>query len=213
MKLQTTQLLVLLFLTLPLFSQEEDRYNRFSAEAGIGVHVPLAPNEFISRSNYVSLGHTEIGLRYMFNQKLGLKLAFANNRFRDQDNSDLGINYNRIGIQAHYNLGRLLLPYYIYNKVAFFGHAGVSYARASPVKENFSEQTGTLSFGLKPQVKITDRISLFADGSYNFNFKQHYSYSGQLLSPDYQDQMGSFSTLSFGVIFNLGNKKHHADWY
>lgn len=23
----------------------------------------------------------------------------------------------------------------------------------------------------------------------------------------------SFSTLNFGVIFNLGNKKHHADWY
>lgn len=81
------------------------------------------------------------------------------------------------------------------------------------MKESFSEQTGTLSFGFKPQVKITDRISVFADGSYNFNFKQHYSYSGQLLSPDFEDQMGSFSTLSFGVIFNLGNKKHHADWY
>lgn len=111
MKFTTINLLLVFFLAFPLFSQEEDRYNKFSAEAGIGLHVPLAPNEFISRSNYVSLGHTEIGLRYMHNQKLGVKLAYANNRFRDKDNSDFGINYNRIGIEAHYNLGRLLLPY------------------------------------------------------------------------------------------------------
>ncbi len=213
MKLQLAIVTASLFFSVNIFAQEAERFNKLAIEVGAGLHVPFSPNEFISRSNYVNMGHAEIGLRYMFNQNFGVKLNYANNRFRNKNNNDEGINYNRIGLDAYYNAGRLFLPHYIINKATVFTHLGLGYTRASPVNESFSEQTGNLNFGLRPQVRITNQFAAFVDGSFNMVFKQHYSYSGQLLSQEFKDQTGSFGTLSIGIIFYPGSHRHHADWY
>lgn len=212
MHLKKSIFILFLLVTFSTYSQKE-KFNKTSIEVGTGLHVPLAPNDKISRSNYVNFGSFEIGFRYMFNQKLGAKLKYAYNGFRDKNDTDTGINNNTIAVEGFYNVGRLVLPYYIYNKATIFFHTGVGYTRATALGINVTEQTGNINFGFRPQVKINDWFSVFADGNYNLVFKQHYSYSGELLSPDYEDQNGSFATLNFGVIFSLGKNKHHVDWY
>jgi OOP family OmpA-OmpF porin len=213
MKLQLAIVTVFLFLCVSSFAQKIERFNKLSIEVGGGIQVPFSPSEFISRTNYINFGHAEIGLRYMFNQNLGVKLNYTNNRFRNKDNIDEGINYNKIGVDAYYNTGRLFLPHYIITKATVFTHAGLGYTRASPVNENFSEQTGNFNIGIRPQVKITNQFAAYVDGTYNMAFKQHYSYSGQLLSQEFKDQTGSFATISIGLIFYPGSNKRHSDWY
>lgn len=212
MYIKNSILILLLASTFSTFAQEE-KFNKTSIEIGAGLHVPFSPNDKISRSNYVNFGNFEIGFRYMFNQNIGAKLKYAYNGFRDKNDTNTGINNNTIAVEGYYNVGRLVLPYYIYNKATLFFHTGVGYTRSSPLGKNITEQTGNLNFGFRPQVKINKWFSVFADGSYNMVFKQHYSYSGELLSQDYEDQNGSFATLNFGVIISLGKNNRHADWY
>lgn len=213
MKLQLLIVAILLFTYTKTTAQDSDKFNTVAIEVGAGLQVPFSPNNFISRSKYISLGHAEIGLRYMFNRNVGLKINYANNRFRNIDNNEEGVNFNKIGLDAYYNLGRLILPYYIHDKATVFAHTGVGYTRASPLNETFSEQIGSFNIGFRPQVKLTNQFAAYIDGTINMNFKQHYSYSGQLISQAFEDNTGSFATLSIGVIFYPGNKRNHADWY
>ncbi|PKP25949.1 MAG: hypothetical protein CVU03_05385 [Bacteroidetes bacterium HGW-Bacteroidetes-2] len=206
-------LLTLLLLTASISFAQNDKFNSFSFEIGYGLHAPLSPGDKTSRSNFVGLGNFEVGARYQITQKLGLKVAYNNNHFEDKNNADSGVDYNRVSVEAVYNLGRHVLPYYIYENVGVLAHAGFGYARAKPLALRSAEQTGNFIFGFRPQVKLSERFALYADGSYIVNFKQHYSFSGILLSPDFQDKTGSFATLSFGVMLYLGDGRRHADWY
>ncbi|MBA3987323.1 MAG: outer membrane beta-barrel protein [Flavobacteriales bacterium] len=205
-------LILLLFSAIISFGQD-DKFNAFSLEIGYGIHAPLAPGDLTDRSNYLGFSHFKIGGRYQITQKIGVKLSYANDRFTDKENDNLGITYNRVGLEGIYNIGRHILPYYIYENVGLLAHAGIGYSRAKPVDKRSSEQTGNFTIGLRPQVKITERIALYGDGTYVMNFKQHYSYSGILLTPDYQDKTGSFATFSIGVMVYLGDMRRHADWF
>ncbi len=202
----------LLFVSVTLTAQEET-FNRISASVGYGLHAPLSPGDKTDRSEFAGFGHFEVGLGYYFTKDFGVKVSYANDAFRDKNDSDLGINYNRIGLSAQYNLGKLVLPYYVYERVGIIAHTGIGYSRAKPVSQTSAEQTGNFTLGLRPQVKITERIAFFADGTYVVNFKQQYAFSGALFSPDFEDKTGSFATLSFGFVFYLGEQARHAEWY
>ncbi len=206
-------ILILLLLTATISFAQDEKFNPFSIEMGYGLHAPLSPGDKTNRSNYLGLGHFEIGGRYQITQKIGIKLSYANDRFTDKENDNLGITYNRVGLEGVYNIGRHILPYYIYENVGILAHAGLGYSRAKPVDKRSSEQTANFTIGLRPQVKITERIALYVDGTYILNFKQHYAYSGALLTPDFQDKTGSFGTISLGLMFYLGDKSRHADWF
>ena len=64
------------------------------------------------------------------------------------------------------------------------GRVGVGVTFAKPETISGTEHIGTATIGLTPQVKLSERISLYSDIAFAFRFKQHYGFDGVLLNND-----------------------------
>lgn len=190
------------------------RFNQFSIEAGAG--YVLAGNHYNDSydSNFSGFRHVDLGVRYMINENYGVRLTYANDRFLQSNGSKVGINYNKVGVDGIYNLGRLIdLAYNSNENVGLLGHVGVGYTKASPLSGEKTERIGNISFGITPQFKIGENTVFFTDLSANLNMKQHYGFDGGLNYGGDKTFMGSHYNLTFGLMIYLGQNRYHADWY
>ncbi len=220
-------LIFLLFFVELLFSQR--KYNRFSIEAGYGFNIPITPKDDITASDYILPNHIDLGVRYMFDEYFGFKLHYANDRFRDKKNKNIGNGYHRLGIEAVYNLSnRLDLLNNNFN-ILFHAGIGVTYAfpesirrfknggeftfELTPYNTKRYERIGNLIFGLTPQFRLSDDMALTFDMVYIINTQQQYSYSGELLYINRKKVQGNFVNFTVGLQFYLGKERRHADWY
>ncbi len=196
------------------FAQLDKRYNSFSVELGAGIHAPIAPTKGIQRSKYIALRQFEISGRYMFDQTFGLKAHYSFNGFQNPDAKEMTLNYHRIGIEGVANLSNLLnVNYPLREHFGILFHTGVGITFADPYSTKGTDHLGHIIMGVKPQVKLSEKFSVYGDVSWVVNFKQHYDYNGRLMNSNYDAENGFFMNLSVGVIMNLGSKKYHADWY
>ena len=208
-------LLTLLLTVLVSYSQDKT-YNQFSFEASYGQSQPISPknNSGYDVKTFSGFKHFEVGGRYMFNQKYGVKLSYGFDKFQQEEFSDLSVTNHKIGAEMVFNLSHLLN--FHFSKLRNFQiqtHTGFGITFAQPSSINDYEHIGNFIIGMTPQIKITDRIAIITDLSYNFIFKQHYYYSGVLIDPEFESVTGSFINISFGLQFYLGSNGYHADWY
>lgn len=216
-------LLSLLCVTVSQAQFNSKPYNQFSIESGLGYSMPMSGVSVDDEGSLGSLGHFNAGLRYMFNQDFGTKFTLQYDAFRD---GDAGSNHFRFNLEAYYNVGNLFdLTFKTYETVALYMHAGVGIGIVSSVVDgdsviipNESERQGQAIIGISPRFRISEKISLFTDFSYFAVFKQHIYYNGLSFQPesaaDFEAGQGaSHMTFSIGLVFNLGNRRYHADWY
>lgn len=205
-------LLLLLFLGETITAQE-DAFNRFSLEVTTGIHIPMSPSNEISNSDFIAFKQFQLAGRYMFSEKLGLKALYGFNQFTDPDQTQNGISFNRIGVEGVVNVGKLLnINYTIRERLALLAHggAGLTFAKAS--SQNNTDHIGNILLGLTAEIKLSNRFSLLTDATYIANFRQHHYYNGAPL-PNGNYQTGSLLNLSVGIMYSLGSKEIHADWY
>ena len=192
----------------------QSNYNKYSLELAFGYTSPVQPYLSNYNSNFASFNHIDIGGRYMFSEKFGVKLEYVNDRFVSDTDASAGTYFNRFGAQLVYNLGKDLdLLYWTNESFGLLTHAGVGYTRSTVKKLKVTEQIGSAVIGIAPQLKINDRSALFLDFSAVFNFKQHYRFDGSLISPDYVPTIGNHYNITLGIILYIGENRLHNDWY
>ena len=207
-------LLTFLLVAFVSYSQEET-YNKFSIETAYGLSQPLSPknNSGYDVKTFSGFRHFEIGGRYMLNQKYGVKLSYGFDKFQQEDFSNLSVTNHKIGAEVVFNLSHLLNFHFSKRRnFQIQSHTGLGVTFSRPSSISNTEHIGNLIIGLTPQFKISNRIAIIADLSYNYIFKQHYYYSGVLIDPQYESVSGSFVNISFGLQFYLGENNFHADW-
>lgn len=192
----------------------QSNYNKLSLEFSSGYTSPVQPFLSATNSNFSSLNHINIGGRYMFSEKFGVRVEYVNDRFVDNNDIFSGTYFNRFGAQLVYNLGKDLdLLYITKENFGLLTHAGVGYTRSTIKKLQVTEQIGSAVIGFTPQYKISDRTALFLDFSSVFNFKQHYRYDGSLISPDFVPTVGNHYNITLGIMLYIGERRMHNDWY
>ena len=215
--------IALLTLLLTAFSShsQDDTYNKFSIEAAYGLSQPFSPKNNLVVSTgenydvktFSGFRHFEIGGRYMMNQKYGVKLSYGFDKFQQEDFSDLSVTNHKVGAEMVFNISHLLnLKFTDRGILQVQTHTGFGITFSRPSSIDNTEHIGNFIIGMTPQIKITDRIAIVTDLSYNFIFKQHYYYSGELIDPQYESVTGSFMNISLGLQFYLGRNEFHADW-
>jgi OOP family OmpA-OmpF porin len=171
-----------IFLLFSFFGFSQSNYNNFSLELSTGYTGAIKPYLTRYESGFSGFNNINIAGRYMFSEKFGVRLEYVNDRFVTTSDSKVGTYFNRFGAQVVYNIGKDLDLVYLTNEtIGFLTHAGVGYTLSKPVETNFTEHIGSLVIGISPQVKLNDKIALFADFSSVANFKQHYRFDGSLL--------------------------------
>ena len=207
-----------IFLLVLLFSgfaiAQQGNYNRLSLELTTGIHIPLKPAAGIARAKYVGFKQFELGARYMFSEKFGIKGHYAYNNFSDPNNSSQGILFNRFGLEGVVNIGKLLnVNYNIRDKVGMLVHAGPGITFAIPESNENVDHMGNLIVGLTGQIRLSERFALLGDLSHISNFSQQYGYNGILLGANNNSNTGSFLNVSIGLMYSIGSKRYHSDWY
>ena len=209
-------LAAMLTLGVATYAQEETTsvdYNRFSIEANGG--FSKANNPFAT-GYYTDIAplHVDLGVRYMFNTKFGLRLQAGYDDMKGNSESvDFKTNYKNINLQGVVNVGRLL-EFETWTKtlnVQF--HTGLGYGIADGDKFNDSDDSVSFIVGLTGQVRLSDRFALNADFSmYNLTGLDGHTWDGSTGNPEVRGFDATLYNASIGIAYYLGKNDKHADW-
>ena len=203
----------------------QDDFNKWSLEISGGFNKPMAPLTPGFLSPTLNLGHADLGLRYMFNEKFGTKLDFGFGSFSEAKGGDsqspaFSTNYHRINLQGVANLGRIMGWESFSKRVNLLGHFGAGMGQVRPQENQFNDfDDNVYNFiaGLTTQVKLGERVALTGDISTILNGRQTVSFDGASIigpaDPGFYGTNGTWWTGTLGLSFYLGSKASHADWY
>lgn len=208
---------VILLLTITANAQKNE-YNQWSVELEAGVHKPaepFAPSYFTSTP---SLWQGGLGVRYMMNEKFGIKLDAGYNNITNSDGSqEFETNYFRTSLQGVINLGNVLDFRSFTKSFNLLAHGGMGYSLNTPKSPNDfdkGDQMLNLIVGLTPQIKLTNNLALTGDLSMVNHIRQSVTWDGTQ-SSNSRGLNGKHMLVnaSVGLTFYLGKNAIHADWY
>jgi OmpA-OmpF porin, OOP family len=227
---------ILLTLTINSFSQitifkrlENDSINRWSLDINIGQSKGIAPyTQGYYSSNpeqyfgSFAVNHLEIGGRYMFTPKVGLKFGYGFDQLKNNSNTKslpFKLNMHHISVEGVVNLARLFELQKGLDRLGFLFHGGLELSRMTPMQPNtvsaqnynISEYNGGLKYGITPTYRITDKIALMGDISFLTNYRQHFAWDG-FYSNDNNNLGGSLISYSGGMSISIGDDNMHGDW-
>lgn len=196
-------------------SKTTSDYNKWSIELGAGVNKPLRPMKSGYYSKTPDFLSAQAGVRYMFNNKFGLQANAGYNEFTEAGSSlPFKSEMWSYGLDGVVNLGNVLDFSTWTNTFGLLAHAGASYSTLKgkePVKSGTDEMI-TLNLGLKPQIRLGNRVALFLDATLHGNVRQDLGFEGQSRGSSVRGFNGYFMTTTAGISIYLGGDDKHADW-
>ena len=204
-----------------LISSQENVSNKFSLDYNFGITNPFSAISKDYYTNYLGFFHTDLGLRYMFKEQLGVKLDLGLDRFQ---NDKFGLYseslpfkslYFRCDIQGVVNVGKILHFEDWTKRIGLIAHSGIGYSQTfgdSTTNNSGARLTDHMFnfiLGFSPQVKLTNRIALNLDLSMISNMYQSYNFD---LKNNASSKYGMVSNISVGGSYYIGKNKTHYDW-
>lgn len=191
----------------------EDGFNKWSVELAGGFNKPQRPMTAGYATTLVSPYVVDLGVRYMFNNKFGLKADLGLNSFTGKKESvDFDTKYYRVDLQGVANLGRIMSFETWTNRIGLLGHAGFGLGLLERKEPSYKkDRVGNFMAGVTGQIKLTERIALTGDFTTILNAKQNLTFDGASPSNN-----RGFSGILFngtaGITVYLGKNVKHADW-
>ena len=193
--------------------KKEIGFNQWSLELAGGLNKPQRPMTPGYTTSLLSPYTVDFGVRYMFNNKFGLKTDFGYNSFTGKSESiDFDSKYYRVDLQGVANLGRIMNFETWTNTFGLLGHAGFGLSFLERTNPTYvKDRMGNFMVGVTGQIKLTDRIALTGDFTTITNAKQNVAFDGAS-STNLRGFNGSLFTGTVGITVYLGKNEKHADW-
>ncbi|RTY93714.1 OmpA family protein [Flavobacterium sp. GT3R68] len=191
-------------------------YNQWSIDINGGISKPTQPFTPDHFSDNTNLFHADLGARYMFNNKFGLKLDFGYDQFSAGDGSmEFDGQYFRTNIQGVANLGRIFNFEDWTKRVNLQVHAGPGYSFMTNDAFEGNDNMANFLVGLTGQIKLSERVAFNADFTMVNNISQSYTFDGAENAALGEDRGfdGTIFNASIGLSIYLGKNTTHADWY
>ena len=219
MKRQFLAFVMTILLSLGVNAQD---YNKWSIDASGGVSI-LSSSGF-SEGYFASVPNvwtTNGGIRYMFNNKFGLRLGGGFDQLQHAGNSPkFATRIWNVNVQGVANLGRALSFEDFTKNFGLLAHFGVGYGHMTSKSFKGVDNLGIIIFGITPQVRLSNRVTLLLSGTFNWYLTQQYTFNGESLTRDPNvtpmrnvNFQGLNFTATAGLQIALGKKQVHADWY
>ena len=199
--------------TLQVENTQPTDYNKWSLELNGGVHKYQRPATAGYYTSTPSFFNGDFGVRYMFNNKFGVKLDAAYYNFSEHEDSQaFNSHFYRADIQAVANLGRIMSFETWTQRLGVLGHAGFGYSQLKADDADFTDRSVNFMAGLTGQIKLSNRVAFTGDFSALTTVRQDMAFDGA-------SQAGGrgFQGLMFqgtaGFTIYLGKNETHADWF
>ncbi len=197
-------------------TQKINDYNKWSIEFSGGAHKPSRPFAEGYYTTTPSFGQAQLGIRYMLNDKFGLRLGLGYNHIEGDDESlEFKTDVYRSSLEGVVNLTSLLNFSDWTNTLGLLIHGGAGYSFAdykSPAAIDGKDNMLNIMGGITPMVKLSRSVALFGDVSAVGNIRQTYTIDGTQLN-NKRDVDGFTVNASIGLNIYLGGAEKHADWY
>lgn len=205
--------IVTLFLVFTLTTTycQDTTYNRFSMDVQFGLNNPIEPVTANYDAATLNLFHVGLGFRYAVNTKFGLRLSGGYDNFRERAGTpDFSSEYYRASLEAVLNLGNMMDFQTWTRRIGLLYHFGAGYSvlNGSLIDPNHMMH-GII--GLTPQVRLSERVSMYVDATVIANIYQRYTYDLRTITNNHGID-GYLINLSLGFQFNFGRHAQHADW-
>lgn len=193
-------------------AQETAGYNKWSVDLNGGVNKPITPLTSGYSTSTPNLWGANLGVRYMFNNKFGIRLGGGYDSFSEKkDTPKFDSKIWNVNLQGYANLARVLGFEDWTSDLGVLVHAGGGYAQ---LKSDFISKADKMVFltaGVTPQVRLSNRIALLLDASLYLNARQNLTYDTYSRATRRGFQGAHFTT-SIGLNIALGKEDKHADW-
>ena len=188
-------------------------YNKWSVDVNFGANKPTVGFTSGYSTRTPSFWTLNGGVRYMFNNKFGLRLGGGYDSFVEGKNSSkFNSNIWNVNLQGVANLGRVLSFEDWTRDLGLLAHAGVGIGQLKGDYIPKADNIGFVTAGLTPQVRLSNRVTLLVDGSAYLYARQNRTFDGKS-----KTTKRGFQTLNFtgtvGLQVALGKNLVHADWY
>lgn len=200
----------------------QSEFDKWSLEVNGGFNKPMAPLTPGYLSPTLNIGHVDLGVRYMFNEKFGLKLDYGFGSFKESEGEpSFDTKYYRLNLQGVANIGRIMNFESFTRSFGLLLHGGAGIGNVNPEENlynDFTDDVYNFIFGITPQIKLSNNISLVGDISTILNGRQTVSFDGASVIRPSQDNgfygaNGTWWTGTLGLQFYLGSSEQHADWF
>lgn len=188
-------------------------YNKWSVELYGGVNKAVRPFSSGYYTSTPSFFHVDLGVRYMFNSKFGLKITGGYNKFKNADKSHKFDTEMYSGsLEGVANLGRIMSFETWTNTFGLLAHAGVGVSALKGEDLKKEDAMGHFILGVTPQVRLSNRFVLGADISGMVTSRQDYTFDSYGHASK-RGVQGLLFTGSIGLTYYIGKNQIHADWY
>ena len=185
-------------------------FNKWSIELAGGFNRPVKPLN--SAVTLVTPFTADLGVRYMFNHKFGLKADFGYNSLSGNDSTnDFDSRYYRVDLQGVVNLARVLNFETWTKTIGLLGHAGFGVAQLEDENSSGKDQMGNFIAGVTAQVKLSNRFVLTGDVTAIQNASQDNAFDFKSTNSE-AGFSGRMYTGTLGLTYYLGKNENHADW-
>ncbi|PXY47047.1 OmpA family protein [Flavobacterium hydrophilum] len=195
--------------------RDKPEYNQWSIELNGGFNTPMRTITAGYSTESFNPFHADLGARYMFNPKFGLKLDLGYDQFTERDNTpEFESRMIRASFQGVINLSRVLNFETWTNTFGILVHGGLGASQIS--SKNGLDGEDYLAhgiLGMTGQIKLGNRVALTADVSGLVNTLQDFNFDGMGNASKGRPLDGVLLNASLGLTFYLGKNKVHADWF
>ncbi len=202
------------FTLLSLLTNAQDSFDHWSIDLGGGMHQigsTITPGYSAN-----ILGQGSLGFRYMFNEKFGVRLDLGYNSFSADENSvaDFKSNYYRASLEGIINLGSVLNFKSFTNRFNLLARIGAGSASLNITEptDNGGDLMYVMNIGFTPQIKLTNRLSLFVDINSLIHYNQLDNFDGGPNTSSRESNISLINT-SIGLNIALGKNKQSADFW
>ncbi|WP_269233717.1 OmpA family protein [Flavobacterium flavigenum] len=191
-------------------SLADGNFNKWSIELAGGFNKPQKPMKYYTSP--ISPFVVDLGVRYMLNNKFGLKADLGYNSFQEDKNSPpFDTKYYRFDVQGVANLGRIMNFETWTNTIGLLAHTGIGAAYFEDKNSSLDDKMLNFIIGITGQIKLSDRLVLTGDFSTIMNGFQGYTYDAAGINKD-KGLSGALINGTIGLTLYLGKNEKHADW-
>ncbi len=235
--------LLILIIALSFVSSyySQSAYNRWSLDAHIGFDNATRPFAEGYSSNYLTLLHADLGTRYMFSDKIGVKLDVGFDRIKNDEwghiqgpqnpdgssefikSKEFETHYFRLSLQAVANLGRVFDLQELNKNLGLLMHFGFGFSSLKDKKNSVwfkywmtqgTDEMMNLLVGISPQYRISDHWAMDLDVTMVANAWQSktWDFTENSFEKGLHGRIWNFSLGASYYFGSSGKGKKHMDW-
>ncbi len=220
-------LFIIFILGVVTFTHGQSDYNKWSIEVGGGFNKPMGPLTPGYFSPTLNIGHADLGVRRMINEKFGLSGGIGFGQFNEaKGTKEFSSNYLNASINGVINWGRIMSFESFAKRLTILSETGFGFGRLNQetriINDFDPDYVYSFTGKLRALYFLSNKISLSGTISTTVNGRQRLTFDGNELNQNgrpfdpeipFIHATGTWWTGTIGLNFYLGKAEQHADWY